>query len=176
MRKINYMLMLFLLCIGANHAKADDHTLALGNYDEIGEEDWDESQTYQGSWWMVAPTQYYVTHTGSQIIYTKDQLKDMAGKEITSISFKYYNQSAYQAYPRTINVWVKEIDDNAFSYNDTKKAYCYFEYSDATKAATDFTFDEDFVDHYYMNSDLKVNFDEPFAYSGTKNLLPLLSL
>lgn len=38
MRKINYMLMLFLLCIGANHAKADDHTLALGNYDEIGDD------------------------------------------------------------------------------------------------------------------------------------------
>lgn len=121
------MLMLFLLCIGANHAKADDHTLALGNYDEIGD-DWDESQTYQGSWWMIAPTHYYVKHTGSQIIYTKDQLKDMAGKEITSISFKYYNQSAFYAYPRTINVWVKEIDDNAFAYNDTKKAYCYFEY------------------------------------------------
>lgn len=162
------MLMLFLLCIGANHAKADDHTLALGNYDEIGD---DESQTYQGSYWMVAPTQYYLAHTGSQIIYTKDQLKDMAGKEITSISFKYYNQSAFQAYPRTINVWVKEIDDNAFAYNDTKKAYCYFEYSDATKAAKDFTFDENFGDYYCMNSDLKVDFDKPFAYSGTKNLL-----
>lgn len=165
------MLMLFLLCIGANHAKADDYTLALGNYDEIGEDDYKENQTYKGSWWMVAPTQYIVAHTGSQIIYTKDQLKDMAGKEITSISFKYYNLSAYQAYPRTINVWVKEIDDNAFAYNDTKKAYCYFEYSDAMKAAKDFSFDEDFVDYPYMNRDLKVDFDKPFAYSGTKNLL-----
>ena len=165
------MLMLFLLCIGANHAKADDHTLALGNYDEIGEGDYNEDQTYDGSWWMVAPTQYNVKHTGSQIIYTKDQLKDMAGKEITSISFKYFNLSAYQAYPRTINVWVKEIDDNAFAYNDTKKAYCYFEYSDATKAATDITFAEDFVDYSYMSRDLKVDFDKPFAYSGTKNLL-----
>ena len=171
MRKINYMLMLFLLCIGANHAKADDYTLALGNYDEIGEGDYNEDQTYDGSWWMVAPTQYNVKHTGSQIIYTKDQLKDMAGKEITSISFKYFNLSAYQAYPRTINVWVKEIDDNAFAYNDTKKAYCYFEYSDATKAATDITFAEDFVDYSYMSRDLKVDFDKPFAYSGTKNLL-----
>lgn len=165
------MLMLFLLCIGANHAKADDYTLALGNYDEIGEGDYNEDQTYDGSWWMVAPTQYNVKHTGSQIIYTKDQLKDMAGKEITSISFKYFNLSAFQAYPRTINVWVKEIDDNAFAYNDTKKAYCYFEYSDAMKAAKDFSFDEDFVDYPYMNRDLKVDFDKPFAYSGTKNLL-----
>ena len=62
------MLMLFLLCIGANHAKADDYTLALGNYDEIGEDDYKENQTYKGSWWMVAPTQYIVAHTGSQII------------------------------------------------------------------------------------------------------------
>lgn len=68
-------------------------------------------------------------------------------------------------------MWVKEIDDNAFAYNDTKKAYCYFEYSDATKAATDITFAEDFVDYSYMSRDLKVDFDKPFAYSGTKNLL-----
>lgn len=171
MKKFNYILTLLLLMIGANWAKADDQTLALGNYDEIGEYDWDENQTYQGSWWMIAPTQYQSMHSGSQIIYTKEQLADMAGKEIKGISFKYYNLSAFTAYPRTINVWVKEIDDNAFAYNDSKKAYVYFEYSDAQKVATDFSFDQDFVDAYNMNGDLEVSFNTPFAYSGTKNLL-----
>ena len=42
MRKINYILTLLLLVIGANWAKADDQSLALGNYDTV--EDADESQ------------------------------------------------------------------------------------------------------------------------------------
>lgn len=171
MKKINYILTLLLLVVGVNWAKADDQTLALGNYDDLTAYDWDENQTYQGSWWMVAPTQLQVKHTGAQIIYTKEQLASMKGKEIKGISFKYYNLAAFQAYPRTINVWVKEIDDNAFVYNEAKKSYCYFEYSDATKAATDFTFDTDFVDAYNENGDLAINFNTPFAYSGEKNLL-----
>ncbi|MFW5615156.1 MAG: carboxypeptidase regulatory-like domain-containing protein [Prevotella pectinovora] len=171
MKKINYILTLLLLAVGVNWAKADDQTLALGNYDDLTAYDWDENQTYQGSWWMVAPTQLQVKHTGAQIIYTKEQLASMKGKEIKGISFKYYNLAAFQAYPRTINVWVKEIDDNAFVYNEAKKSYCYFEYSDATKAATDFTFDTDFVDAYNENGDLAINFNTPFAYSGEKNLL-----
>lgn len=127
MKKINYILTLLLLAVGVNWAKADDQTLALGNYDDLTAYDCVENQTYQGSWWMVAPTQLQVKHTGAQIIYTKEQLASMKGKEIKGISFKYYNLAAFQAYPRTINVWVKEIDDNAFVYSEAKKSYCYFE-------------------------------------------------
>lgn len=172
MKKLNYIFMLlFLLAIGANIAKADDQTLALGNYDEIGDYDWDESQTYQGSWYMISPTQYQALHTGSQIIYTKEQLANMAGKEIKGISFKYYNMAAFQAFPRTINVWVKEIADNSFAYDEAKKAYSYFNYADATKATTDFSFEDDFLDYYNINGDLAIAFDKPFFYSGDKNLL-----
>ena len=64
MRKINYILTLLLLVIGANWAKADDQSLALGNYDTI--EDPDESQVYSSSWWMVAPVQFNVKYSGSQ--------------------------------------------------------------------------------------------------------------
>lgn len=97
MKKINYILTLLLLAVGVNWAKADDQTLALGNYDDLTAYDWDENQTYQGSWWMVAPTQLQVKHTGAQIIYTKEQLASMKGKEIKGISFKYYNLAAFQA-------------------------------------------------------------------------------
>ena len=62
MKKINYILTLLLLAVGVNWAKADDQTLALGNYDDLTAYDWDENQTYQGSWWMVAPTQLQVKH------------------------------------------------------------------------------------------------------------------
>ena len=150
---------------------ADDQTLSLGNYEEVVAGDWNEDQCYQGSWWMIAPTQFYVKHTGSQFIYTKEQLAQMAGKEVKGMSFVFYNQSSFSAIPRTINVWVKEIDDDAFAYNDEKKAYAYFDYNDAEKVLTDYVFDTDFVDYYCQNGELNLAFDKAFAYSGDKNLL-----
>uniref|UniRef100_UPI004027FA8B hypothetical protein n=1 Tax=Prevotella sp. TaxID=59823 RepID=UPI004027FA8B len=150
---------------------ADDQTLSLGNYEEVVAGDWNEDQCYQGSWWMIAPTQFYVKHTGSQFIYTKEQLAQMAGKEVKGMSFVFYNQSSFSAIPRTINVWVKEIDDDAFAYNDEKKAYAYFDFDDAEKVLTDYAFDTDFVDYYCLNGELNLAFDKAFAYSGDKNLL-----
>ena len=115
---------------------------------------------------MIAPTQFYVKHTGSQFIYTKEQLAQMAGKEVKGMSFVFYNQSSFSAIPRTINVWAKEIDDDAFAYNDEKKAYAYFDYNDAEKVLTDYAFDTDFVDYYCLNGELNLAFDKAFSYSG----------
>ena len=171
MKKLNCILTLLLLAMGLTRAMADDQTLSLGNYEEVVAGDWNEDQCYQGSWWMIAPTQFYVKHTGSQFIYTKEQLAQMAGKEIKGMSFVFYNQSSFSAIPRTINVWVKEIDDDAFAYNDEKKAYAYFDYNDAEKVLTNYAFDTDFVDYYCLNGELNLAFDKAFAYSGEKNLL-----
>lgn len=171
MKKLNCILTLLLLAMGLTRAMADDQTLSLGNYEEVVAGDWNEDQCYQGSWWMIAPTQFYVKHTGSQFIYTKDQLAQLAGKEIKGMSFVFYNQSSFSAIPRTINVWVKEIDDDAFAYNDEKKAYAYFDYNDAEKVLSDYAFDTDFVDYYCLNGELNLAFDKAFAYSGDKNLL-----
>ena len=165
MKKLNCILTLLLLAMGLTRAMADDQTLSLGNYEEVVAGDWNEDQCYQGSWWMIAPTQFYVKHTGSQFIYTKEQLAQMAGKEVKGMSFVFYNQSSFSAIPRTINVWVKEIDDDAFAYNDEKKAYAYFDFDDAKKVLTDF------VDYYCQNGELNLAFDKAFAYSGDKNLL-----
>ena len=71
MKKLNCILTLLLLAMGLTRAMADDQTLSLGNYEEVVAGDWNEDQCYQGSWWMIAPTQFYVKHTGSQFIYTK---------------------------------------------------------------------------------------------------------
>ena len=171
MKKLNCILTLLLLAMGLTRAMADDQTLSLGNYEEVVAGDWNEDQCYQGSWWMIAPTQFYVKHTGSQFIYTKEQLAQIAGKEVKGMSFVFYNQSSFSAIPRTINVWVKEIDDDAFAYNDEKKAYAYFDFDDAEKVLSDYTFDTDFVDYYCQNGELNLAFDKAFAYSGDKNLL-----
>lgn len=173
MRKINYLLVLLLLAIGVNWANADtsaDQTLPLGNFEEMLEGG-DDSQCYNGSYWMVSPTQFQVKSSGTQIIYTKEQLADMANKEIKGISFLYYNLGAFNAIPRTINVWVKEIEDNAFAYDSDKKAYSYFEYTDGEKTVNAYQFEDDFLDYYCLNNELFIPFDKVFAYDGNKNLL-----
>ena len=95
----------------------------------------------------------------------------MANKEIKGISFLYYNQGAFNAVPRTVNVWVKEIDDDAFAYDGDNQAYRYFEYSDGVKTVDGYQFEDDFVEYYCMNNELNIPFDKVFAYSGNKNLL-----
>ena len=173
MKKMHFLLAFLLFAIGINWAKADDtQTLALGNYDELLESgDWDESQCYDGSFFDVSPTTLFLAHTGSQIIYTKDQLAAMAGKEITGVSFLFFNQSAFSAYPRTVKVWVKEVADDAFAYNTEKKAYEFFEYADDAEAVKAYSYDVDFTDYYYLNGEITIPFDAPFAYSGDKNLV-----
>lgn len=174
MRKINYLLVLLLLAVGVSWANADttdSKTLALGNFEELLDGEGDENQCYYGSYWMICPTQFNVKYTGSQIIYTKEQLADMANKEIKGISFLYYNQGAFNAVPRTVNVWVKEIDDDAFAYDGDNQAYRYFEYSDGVKTVDGYQFEDDFVEYYCMNNELNIPFDKVFAYSGNKNLL-----
>ena len=174
MRKINYLLVLLLLMVGVSWANADttdSKTLALGNFEELLDGEGDENQCYYGSYWMISPTQFNVKYTGSQIIYTKEQLADMANKEIKGISFLYYNQGAFNAVPRTVNVWVKEIDDDAFAYDGDNQAYRYFEYSDGVKTVDGYQFEDDFVEYYCMNNELNIPFDKVFAYSGNKNLL-----
>lgn len=172
MRKINYFLSLLLFLGVISTAKADDHTLSLGNFDELVEGDWDESQCYTGSWYMASPTQFYALHTGSQVIYTKNQLASMAGKEIKSISFLFNNQSVYSALPRTIKVWAQEVGNDAFAYDQDNKAYQYFEYAEATPVVASYDFEDDFLDYFDgANHALTIPFDQPFAYSGDKNLL-----
>ena len=73
MKRINFILALLLLAIGTIRANHEDYTLPLGNYEDIVENG-DGSGVYNESWWMVSPTQYYAKHSGSQIIYTKEQI------------------------------------------------------------------------------------------------------
>ena len=44
MKKLNFILTLLLLVVGATRAMADDHTLSLGNYDEVVAGDWNDDQ------------------------------------------------------------------------------------------------------------------------------------
>ena len=47
------------------------------------------TETYNGSYFDMAPTNFYLAHTGAQMIYTPDLLTKMEGKD--GIQIKYLN-------------------------------------------------------------------------------------
>ena len=129
------------------------------------------SKVYDGSYFSVAPTTFYLKHTGSQIIYTAADLAKAAGKEITTIKFIFNNQSLYTAYPRKVNVKMKEIGESTFTYDSDKKDYCFFNDDDAQAVLSNYAYSEDFSGYYGTDGELVLHLSKPFAYSGTKNLL-----
>lgn len=133
------------------------------------------AKLYEGSFFSVAPTTFYLKHTGSQIIYTKADLAQVAGKEITALKFVFNNQGLYQAYPRTVNVKMKEIGKDAFEYDNDRKDYLFFEENDAKAVLSNYQYDEDFSAYYGTNGEMVLTLDKPFAYTGTGNLLVSIS-
>ena len=123
----------------------------------------------------MAPTTFYLKHTGSQIIYTKADLAQVAGKEITALKFVFNNQGLYQAYPRTVNVKMKEIGKDAFEYDNDRKDYLFFEENDAKAVLSNYQYDEDLSAYYGTNGEMVLTLDKPFAYTGTGNLLVSIS-
>ena len=43
------------------------------------------STTYNGSYFDMAPTNFYLAHTGAQLLYTPDLLADLDGKQNVKI-------------------------------------------------------------------------------------------
>ncbi len=177
MRKLYYLMTMLFLFLGIANASADSskHKLSLGNYDDIVAGDPDDTQCYNASYYMTSPTQLYCSMTGNQIIYTKEQLTSMAGKEITGISFAIFNQSCYSTISRTVKIWLQEVDDDTFNYNSEKKKYSFFEFANATEAHSK-SYEFDYLESAgWANAEMSFDFDTPFAYSGEKNLVVTIS-
>lgn len=147
-----------------------DGVLSLGNYDDLLDNGTD-ADWYQGSYYDHCPTTFYLKHTGTQIIYTADQLTDMAGKAIKEVRFPFQNVGGYYSYPRTVSLWVEEIEGDAFERDQQQSSYMFFDYSNATQAINGYELEGDFTEYIGVNGELVLTFDTPVNYSGTKNLL-----
>ena len=62
---------------------------------EVGDY-YNPTEFYNGSYFDMAPTNFYLAHTGVQMIFTPDLLTAMEGKEGVSIkhlNFKFHNET-----------------------------------------------------------------------------------
>lgn len=145
--------------------------------DVIGSENtsWDEidatendSKKFEGTNWYNAPVIPLYYHSGMQMLYSADKLQEMAGKDITSITFKYYNEYPldYTASPK---FYFTEVDENEFVYDDVVSFYKWFPINTEATPNGQATLELS-LDDYYASAEFKVPLSTPYHYTG-KNLL-----
>ena len=90
---------------------------------EIG--DWENPTTYNGSYFDMAPTNFYVAHTGAQMLYTPDMLAALNDKQnvrINGMTFMFYDET-FEEIARNIKIFIYETDATEFAVVDGKKQF-----------------------------------------------------
>lgn len=107
-------LSLFFVAVLAMSAQAQFLSwIEVGDY-------YNPTEVYNGSYFDMAPTNFYLAHTGAQMIYTPDLLPGMEGKDgvkIKYLNFKFYNES-FEEIVRNAKVYLQEIDATEFAVNE----------------------------------------------------------
>ena len=95
-------------------------TAQAQNWATIDVGDWENPTTYNGSYFDMAPTTFYVAHTGVQMLYTPDMLADMNGKQnvrIKGLTFMFQDET-FEEITRNVKIYVQEIDATEFAVNE----------------------------------------------------------
>lgn len=128
------------------------------------------SEIYNGSYFDMAPTNFYLAHTGAQMIYTTNELDDLQlleGVKINKLTFKFNNAGTWEEIYRDVKLYLQEIDDAAFAVNEEgiKQFFTFGEPVLETSVNYDFitSMDEDI--------ELSLELNEPFEIAAGKNLL-----
>lgn len=128
------------------------------------------SEIYNGSYFDMAPTNFYLAHTGAQMIYTTNELADLQlleGVKINKLTFKFNNAGTWEEIYRDVKLYLQEIDDAAFAVNEEgiKQFFTFGEPVLETSVNYDFitSMDEDI--------ELALELNEPFEIAAGKNLL-----
>lgn len=128
------------------------------------------TEIYNASYFDIAPTNFYLAHTGAQMLYTVDELADMQDKtdvEITAISFKFRNDYWYDDIVRDVKIYMEAIDDTQFAVNENGVKQ-FFNYDNQVYEATEIYA---MLEIFGEDAELRFDLDEPFALEAGKTLL-----
>ena len=143
-------------------------TAQAQNYAEVKVGNLDDATTYNGSYFDMAPTNFYLAHTGVQMLYTPDLLADMNGKKnvrIKALNFWFYSETFEEIY-RNVKIYLQEVDATEFAINEDGVKQ-FFEFDNPVK---EMEISYDML--YYYGEDVCLNFDfEPFTFTPGKSLL-----
>ena len=142
------------------------------SWDEVGDY-YNATELYNGSYFDMAPTNFYISHTGAQMIYTPDLLPGMEGKEglkIKYLNFKFYCES-YEEIIRNAKVYLREIDETEFATVDGVK-----QFFDFGELVAEGRYDIDLLEYYGEDQVLALEMEEPFPFTLGKSLLVTIVL
>jgi hypothetical protein len=158
-----YILLAALAAMTLNAQEVLQGTINVGDFDA-------PETVYNGSYFDMAPTNFYIAHTGAQMLYTPAELADLQDKanvKVTKLTFKFLCED-YKTYTRDIKVSLKAIDETEFAVNDQGiKQFFNF---DAPQL--EFEWSCDMVDYYYDDGEIVFDLtNNPFSLEAGKTLL-----
>lgn len=161
----------FIMLACSSFLAAQAQTLSIGDFDSI--EEWGEygGNLYNGSSWECVPINLVYTNSGTQIILTKEELADMAGKNITAFRFTPYDGGSYQEITYNVKVYLAETNRTTFYKNSSNQRYLYFDVSRCEKLYDDVQIHDGYTYAYCDGAPIELTFDTPFYYSGNNNLV-----
>lgn len=122
MKKLTlFIAALMTLCMSAQ--EVNDGVIEVGDFENA-------TEVYNGSFFDMAPTNFYLAHTGVQMIFTPDLLTDLEGKEnvkITGLNFKFANEGAWEEITRNVKIYIQETDATEFAMIKGIKQFFYFD-------------------------------------------------
>ena len=135
---------------------------------EVGDY-YNPTELYNGSYFDMAPTNFYLAHTGAQMIYTPDLMTAMEGKEglgIKYLNFKFYDES-FEEIVRNARVYLQEIDATEFAINDNGVKQ-FFNFGELVAEGR---YDIDLIESYGEDQALVMEMEESFPITLGKSLL-----
>ena len=135
---------------------------------EVGDY-YNPTETYNGSYFDMAPTNFYLAHTGAQMIYTPDLLTRMEGKDgiqIKYLNFRFHCES-FEEIVRDAKVYLQEIDATEFAVNEdgVKQFFTLGE------LVAEGRYDIELLECYGEDQSLVMEIQEPFNFTYGKSLL-----
>lgn len=160
-------LTLFIAVVAAFSMCAQEQEMRYGEI-EVGDYS-NPSNFYNGSYFDMAPTNFYLAHTGVQMLYTPDVLADLQGKEnvmITDLSFKFQSQY-YEEIGRSMKIYLQETDAEEFAVNEDGVKQ-FFAFDNLAQECNIFI---DMLNCYGEDVKITIPMQTPFALAPGKSLL-----
>lgn len=135
---------------------------------EVGDY-YNPTELYNGSYFDMAPTNFYLAHTGVQMIYTPDLITGMEGRDgmkIKYLNFKFYSESFEEIF-RNAKVYLREIDETEFAINEDGVK----QFFDFGELVAEGRYDINLIDYYGEDQVLALEMQRSFNYVPGKSLL-----
>lgn len=157
------------MCLSVEAQEVKQGVFEVGDYTNA-------SEFYNGSYFDMAPTNFYLDHFASQMMYLyfSDFASEFAGKQnvkLTAIYYKFNDQSVYTDILADYKFYLQEVDVNEFQ-KDADGYKLYFDCVNAGDPAVSGAFEYEAFTSYGEDVEIKVDLSSaPFAITPGKNLV-----